>query len=47
MLNFDYQNRTRIIFGKNEHINIGKLIKPYANKVLFHFEGQSIKKRSI
>ena len=44
MLNFDYQNRTRIIFGKNEHRNIGKLIKPYANKVLFHFGGQSIKK---
>lgn len=47
MLNFDYQNRTRIIFGKNEHRNIGKLIKPYANKVLFHFGGQSIKKSRV
>lgn len=47
MLNFDYQNRTRIIFGKNEHKNIGKLIKPYANKVLFHFGGQSIKKSGV
>ncbi|MGL6186300.1 MAG: iron-containing alcohol dehydrogenase, partial [Clostridium chrysemydis] len=47
MLNFDYQNRTRIIFGKNEHRNIGKLIKPYANKVLFHFGGQSIKKSGV
>lgn len=47
MLNFDYQNRTRIIFGKNEHRNIGKLIKPYTNKVLFHFGGQSIKKSGV
>lgn len=47
MLNFDYQNRTRIIFGKNEHRNIGKLIKPYANKVLFHFGGKSIKKSGV
>ena len=47
MLNFDYQNRTRIIFGKNEHRNIGKLIKPYANKVLFHFGGQIIKKSGV
>lgn len=47
MLNFDYQNRTRIIFGKNEHRNIGKLLKPYANKVLFHFGGQSIKKSGV
>lgn len=47
MLNFDYQNKTRIIFGKNEHRNIGKLIKPYANKVLFHFGGQSIKKSGV
>lgn len=47
MLNFDYQNRTRIIFGKDEHKNIGKLIKPYANKVLFHFGGQSIKKNGV
>ncbi|MBS6509649.1 MAG: iron-containing alcohol dehydrogenase [Paraclostridium bifermentans] len=47
MLNFDYQNRTRIIFGKDEHKSIGKLIKPYANKVLFHFGGQSIKKSGV
>lgn len=47
MLNFDYQNRTRIIFGKDEHKNIGKLIKPYANKVLFHFGGQNIKKSGV
>lgn len=47
MLNFDYQNRTRIIFGKDEHKNIGKLIKPYANKVLFHFGGQNIKNSGL
>lgn len=47
MLNFDYQNRTRIIFGKGEHKNVGRLIKPYANKVLFHFGGQNIKKSGV
>lgn len=47
MLNFDYQNRTRIIFGKDTHKDVGRLIKPYAKKVLFHFGGQSIKKNGV
>lgn len=44
MLNFDYQNRTRIIFGKSTQKKIGSLIKPHADKVLFLYGGDHIKK---
>lgn len=44
MNNFDYQNRTRIIFGKDKEKEIGSLVKPYADKVLLHYGGGSIKK---
>lgn len=47
MLNYDYENRTRIIFGKDTHKQIGKLIKPYADKVLFHYGGESIRKSGL
>ena len=47
MENFDYENRTRIIFGKDTHKRIGELIKPYATRVLFHYGGQSIKKSGL
>ena len=47
MNNFDYENRTRIIFGKDRHKNVGELIKPYADKVLFHYGGESIKKSGL
>jgi hypothetical protein len=47
MENFDFENRTRIVFGKDTHKAIGELIKPYADKVLFHYGGQSIKKSGL
>lgn len=47
MNNFDYENRTRIIFGKNKQKMIGQLIKPYADKILFHYGGESIKKSGL
>jgi len=47
MENFDYENRTRIIFGKDTHKTVGALIKPYADKVLFHYGGGSIKKSGL
>ncbi len=47
MNNFDYENRSRIIFGRDEHKLIGKRIKPYADKVLFHYGGESIKKSGL
>ena len=43
MLNFDYQNSTRYVFGLGEHRNLGKLLKPLTNgKVLLHYGGGSI-----
>lgn len=47
MLNYDYQNKTRIVFGKDTHKEIGSLIKPYAGKVLLHYGGSSIKKSGL
>jgi alcohol dehydrogenase YqhD (iron-dependent ADH family) len=47
MLNYDYQNNTRIVFGKGTHREIGALIKPLASKVLLHFGGKSIHKSGL
>jgi len=35
MNNFVFQNPTKIIFGKDTHLEVGKEIKPYADKILF------------
>ena len=47
MISFDYENRTRIIFGKDKHKMVGELIKHYTDKVLFHYGGESIKKNGL
>ncbi len=47
MLNFDFHNPTRIIFGRDSHREIGPLIKPHAVKVLLHYGGSSIKKSGL
>lgn len=47
MLNFDYYNRTRIVFGKGAHRDVGKLLKPYADKILLHYGGGSIKQSGV
>src|SRR5690554_5798051 len=47
MLNFDFQNRTRIILGKDTHKDIGRLLKPYSKKVLLHYGGGSIKRTGV
>lgn len=47
MNSFDYENRTRIIFGKDKHKIAGELIKPYADKILFHYGGENIKKSGL
>ena len=47
MINFNYMNPTRIIFGKDQHLKIGEYIKPYADKILLHYGGESIKKNGI
>ncbi|MDR1042944.1 MAG: iron-containing alcohol dehydrogenase, partial [Clostridiales Family XIII bacterium] len=47
MINFDYKNPTRLIFGKDAHRKIGEYLKPYAAKVLLHYGGGSIKSGGI
>ncbi|MEG1524458.1 MAG: iron-containing alcohol dehydrogenase [Clostridia bacterium] len=47
MLNFDYENRTRIVFGKDTHKGVGSLIAPIAKKVLLHYGGGSIKRTGL
>ena len=42
MRNFEYYTPTRIIFGKDTHLQAGSLLKEYgARKVLIHYGGQS------
>ncbi len=47
MLNFDFQNATRIIFGKETQRSVGELLKPHGCKVLLHYGGSSIKKSGL
>lgn len=47
MLNYDYQNKTRIVFGKDTHKEVGALIQPLATKVLLHYGGSSIKRSGL
>ncbi|MDR3336436.1 MAG: iron-containing alcohol dehydrogenase [Treponema sp.] len=48
MVNFDFKNTTRIIFGKGAVENAGPVIKDYkGSKVLLHFGGGSIKKSGL
>ncbi|MDR2143467.1 MAG: iron-containing alcohol dehydrogenase [Treponema sp.] len=48
MINFDYKNPTRIIFGKGTIVEAGPVIKEYGGtKVLLHFGGGSIKSNGV
>ena len=47
MLNFNYYNKTRIIFGKDTHKEVGQHLKPHAKKVLLHYGGKSIKSNGV
>lgn len=48
MNNFDYVNKTRLVFGKGEENNVGALLKEYgASKVLLHYGKNSIKKNGL
>jgi len=47
MLNFEYQNKTRIVFGKNTEEQVGTLTSRYSQKVLLHYGGGSIKKSGL
>lgn len=47
MLNFNFHNPTKILFGKNKIHQLGKEILPYGRKVLLVYGGGSIKKNGI
>ncbi len=42
MLNFDFSNRTRLVFGRGAEAQVGEGIRPFAKKVLLHYGGGSI-----
>ena len=48
MDNFEFYAPTRMIFGKDTHLQVGKIIKEYGfKKVLVHFGGNSAKKSGL
>ncbi|MCD4669839.1 MAG: iron-containing alcohol dehydrogenase [Actinomycetia bacterium] len=47
MENFIFKNPTKIIFGRSTHKDIGKEVKKYSNRVLFHYGMGSIKKSGL
>ena len=40
---FTYQNKTKIVFGKNSENQLPQLIKKYGSKILLVYGGESIK----
>ena len=47
MLNYNFYNPTRIIFGKNEEKNVGAYVSEYGKKVLLHYGGESAQKSGL
>ncbi len=47
MLNFQFYNPARIIFGRGEENNVGKYTAEYGKKVLLHYGEGSIKKTGL
>ncbi len=47
MINFDYKNDTKIIFGKTTEGRVGEECIKYSDKVLLHYGGGSIKKSGL
>lgn len=47
MLNFDFYNNTKIIFGKDTEARVGEELKKIGTKVLLHYGGGSIKKYGL
>ena len=47
MDNFVFQNRTKIIFGKDTENRVGQETIKYSNKVLMVYGGGSIKKTGL
>ena len=47
MLNFVYDNKTTLIFGKGTQHEAGALLKPFGKKVLLHYGGGSIRRSGL
>lgn len=48
MRNFEFFTPTRMIFGKDTHLQVGKIVKEYGfKKVLVHFGGASARKTGL
>ncbi len=47
MKDFFYENKTRILFGKNREEETGKETARYSRNILFHYGGGSIKKSGL
>jgi alcohol dehydrogenase len=47
MNNFTYENKTKIIFGKDSENKVGEEAIKYGSKVLLHYGGGSIKKSGL
>ena len=47
MRNFNFQNSTKVIFGKGTEEQAGKEVKKYSDNILFHYGGGSIKKYGL
>lgn len=47
MINFEFQNKTRIVFGRAAEEKVGPLTKAIGSKVLLHYGGGSIKRSGL
>ncbi|MBU3136474.1 hypothetical protein KPL39_09345 [Clostridium gasigenes] len=43
MMNFNFQNYTKLIFGKDKELTVGKEVKKFSSKILIHYGGGNIK----
>ena len=47
MLNYDYQNPTRLVFGRGTQKQVGALVRAHADRALLVYGGGSIKKSGL
>lgn len=47
MLNFEYMNPTKIIFGKATHENVGEQVAPYSKNILLHYGSSFVQKSGL
>ena len=47
MENFSFEQKTKIIFGKESHLDVGSETEKYSKNILLHYGGGSIKKTGL